>query len=212
MFDLLGMKSSFIVFLLCSFIISTLTLPRWRLSCTSDQDCPPSHPDCSEEGNCHCAFDQPCWDQLGGGAPALSFPAPPLPHPPSQQGVIWGQLGGGRVGPALSFPAPTLRYPAPEAPPTSLKGGSYNRPRGDGYARPSWLGHIEEPEQEAPGPSFSKQPPPPPAEKAGFPSFRITLDAEECVSDLKCLVTLVVLIPAACMLLCWLCLLFSKKR
>ena len=208
MIDKLRMKSFLSIFLLCSFIISTLTLPRWRLSCTSDQDCPPSHPDCSEEGHCHCAFDQPCWDQLGGGAPALSFPAPPMPHQPRQPGVIWGQLGGERVGPSLSFPAPSSRYTAPEAPPTSLKGASYNHPRGDSYARPSWLGHIEKSEQEAPGPSSK----PPPAEKAGFPSFRITLDAEECVSDLKCLVTLVVLIPAACMLLCWLCLLFSKKR
>ena len=82
--DLLAMRTLLIVSLLSSFFLPTLAWPRWRGRCTSDQDCPASHPDCSVEGFCQCTNDRPCWDQRGGGgSPATTYPASPAPQPPS---------------------------------------------------------------------------------------------------------------------------------
>merc|ERR1712088_592308 len=121
--DLLAMRTLLIVGLLSSSFLSTLAWPRWRGRCTSDQDCPSSHPDCSAEGFCQCESDQPCWDQRGGGgSPAATYPASPSSNPPSYT--------------ALEAPSPG--YSAPKAPPAS--------PPTESYQEPS-LGHINHMEE-----------------------------------------------------------------
>ena len=136
------MRTLLIVGLLSSSFLSTLAWPRWKGGCISNQDCPPSHPDCSEEGYCQCAEDQPCWDKRGG-APATTYPAFPPSHPPSY----------------TTLEAPSPSYTVPKAPPTP--------PPTDSYQEPS-LSHIKQPEetsflQSSPAPTSSPAPAPTPA-------------------------------------------------
>ena len=165
--DLLAMRTLLIVSLLSSFFLSTMAWPRWRGGCTSDQDCPASHPDCSVEGFCMCANDQPCWDERGGGgSPATTYPASPSPHPPSYN----------------TLEAPSQGYSAPKAPQAS--------PPTDSYQEPS-LGHIKQPEeigylQPSPPQSLSPTPAAPPAAPpAPTPGPAPSL-AGSCKSDQDC--------------------------
>ena len=161
------MRTLLIVSLLSSFFLSTMAWPKWRGRCTSDQDCPASHPDCSVEGFCTCANDQPCWDERGGGgSPATTYPASPSPHPPSYN----------------TLEAPSQGYSAPKAPQAS--------PPTDSYQEPS-LGHIKQPEeigylQPSPPQSFSPTPAAPPAAPpAPTPGPAPSL-AGSCKSDQDC--------------------------
>ena len=135
------MRTLLTAFLLSSFPLSTLAWPRWRGRCSSNQDCPSSHPDCSAEGFCQCESDQPCWDQRGGGgSPATTYPASPSPS-------------------YTTLEAPPPGFSAPKAPPAS--------PPTDSYQKPS-LSHIKQPEegsylQPSPSQSFSPSPAVPPA-------------------------------------------------
>ena len=78
------MRTSITILVLFCSILPTSGRPGGR--CTSDQDCPSSHPDCSQSGTCRteCFPDHGCWGQgqIGGGAPTRSSPAPPSPPSP----------------------------------------------------------------------------------------------------------------------------------
>ena len=70
------MRTSIAILVLFCSILPTSGRPGGR--CTSDQDCPSSHPDCSQSGICQ-SWGQ---GQVGGGAVAPSSPAPPTPPSP----------------------------------------------------------------------------------------------------------------------------------
>ena len=78
------MRTSITILLVFCSILPTSGRPGGR--CTSDQDCPSSHPDCSQSETCRteCFPDHGCWGQgqIGGGAPTRSSPAPPSPPSP----------------------------------------------------------------------------------------------------------------------------------
>ena len=70
------MRTSIAILVLFCSILPTSGRPGGR--CTSDQDCPSSHPDCSQSGICQSWGE----GQVGGGAAAPSSPAPPSPPSP----------------------------------------------------------------------------------------------------------------------------------
>ena len=77
------MRTSITILLFFCSVLPTSGRPGGR--CTSDQDCPSSHPDCSQTGICqYFPGHGCCWGQgqVGGGAPAPSYPAPPSPSSP----------------------------------------------------------------------------------------------------------------------------------
>ena len=66
------MRTAITILLLICSVLPTSGRPGGK--CASDQDCPSSHPDCSQSGFCQ--------GQVGGGAPAPSYPASPSPSSP----------------------------------------------------------------------------------------------------------------------------------
>ena len=67
------MRTSITILLLFCSVLPTSGRPGGG-KCASDQDCPSSHPDCSQSGFCQ--------GRVGGGAPAPSYPASPSPSSP----------------------------------------------------------------------------------------------------------------------------------
>ena len=67
------MRTSITILLLFCSVLPTSGRPG-EGKCASDQDCPSSHPDCSQSGFCQ--------GRVGGGASAPSYPAPPSPSSP----------------------------------------------------------------------------------------------------------------------------------
>ena len=77
------MRTSITILLFFCSVLPTSGRPGGR--CTSDQDCPSSHPDCSQTGICqYFPGHGCCWGQgqVGGGAAAPSSHAPPSPPSP----------------------------------------------------------------------------------------------------------------------------------
>ena len=70
------MRTSITILVLFCSVLPTSGRPGGR--CTSDQDCPSSHPDCSQSGICQSWGE----GQVGGGAAAPSSSAPPSPPSP----------------------------------------------------------------------------------------------------------------------------------
>ena len=67
------MRTSITILLLFCSVLPTSGRPGGG-KCASDQDCPSSHPDCSQSGFCQ--------GRVGGGASAPSYPASPSPPSP----------------------------------------------------------------------------------------------------------------------------------